>query len=70
MIPQHTTRWPPKQRRKVNALVRLDAGNTRVTLTIATEQPNDEGDWQSLPLTEKAALRYYEGLFDRIAENL
>ena len=59
-----------KQRRKVNALLIVVGTATRLTFTMAVEQPNDEGDWQSVPFTTDAALKYYDELFEKIGDEL
>ena len=59
-----------KQRRKVNALLIVAGTATRLTLTLAAEQPNDDGDWQSVPFTTDAALKYYDELFEKIEYEL
>lgn len=59
-----------QQRRKVNALLIVAGTTTRLTLTMAVEQPNDAGDWQSVPFTTDAALKYYNELFHKIEADL
>lgn len=59
-----------KQRRKVNVLFKDEQRGVRVTLTVAAEEPNDEGDWQGQPLTEKYARKYYSDLFADIRSEL
>ncbi len=59
-----------KQRRKVNALMIVVGTATRLTLTMAVEEPNDEGDWQSVPFTTDAALKYYDELLEKIEYEL
>ena len=59
-----------KQRRKVNALLAEAGPDTRLTFTVAVEQPNDAGDWQSVPFTAEAAMKYYNELFEKIEYEL
>ena len=59
-----------RQRRKVNALLAEAGSGTRLTFTVAVEQPNDAGDWQSVPFTTASAMKYYNELFEKIEYEL